>query len=271
MSALDRKKYLRFSDLHLNLFSSISINFLIKKIKKENPEGVFITGDISSGPSLEFYLIKLAKNIKCNIYFVLGNHDYHKKSIQDVHETVKNICLSYKHMHWLTNSDPISLNSEVAIIGTEGWYDAKHGDPRWLRFTTDWILIEDFTKCKTLTERIEKFQDLSRISANIISDKLNKALLTHKTVFVLTHFPPWIDAVRDKGGMFENFWLPYNTNTIMGNEIEKIMKNKNKKQCIVLAGHTHSETWVRISRNIDCHVIKSSYVGLIARMDHIYI
>lgn len=266
-----RKKYLRFTDLHLNLVWPLSVHLLVRHINKEDPEAVFLTGDISSGPLLEFHLKQLARGVKCPIYFVLGNHDYHKRSIEGTHADVRRICATHSNMHWMTDEDVISLNDEVALVGTEGWYDAEVGDPGWIRYTSDWFLMPDLLFLDNMDQRIERFRDMAKKSAQLIGARIEKALETHKDVFVLTHVPPWTECTRDRGTFFENFWLPYNTNTIMGQTIEAVMQDRKKKHCTVLAGHTHTETWVRVRRNIECHVSKANYMGVFRTTDHIYI
>lgn len=268
---VERRKFLRYTDLHLNLAWPLSVRWLVNNINKENPAGVFLTGDISTGPSLEFHLTQIARGVKCPVYFVLGNHDYHKRSIEGTHADVRRICAQYPNMHWMTESGIIPLSDEVALIGTEGWYDAEVGNPEWIRFTSDWMLMPDILFMDSMEQRIEAFRQMADRSARLISDRLEKALETYKDVFILTHVPPWTESTRDRGTFFENFWLPYNTNTRLGDAIETVMRDRHKKHCTVLAGHTHTETWVRVRRNIDCHVSKANYMGVFRTTDHIYI
>jgi len=263
-------KYLFFTDTHLNRVSPWTKYRFIKNILNEDPAGMFITGDISNGLMLILDLEILAYFIKCPIYFVLGNHDYNYSSIDNIHNKIRNLCKKYSNLIWLTESEIVPLSEEVALIGVEGWYDAKIGNPNLLKFTTDWLLIEDFRKLHSLSERIEAFRELSNKSCEIIEKKLNQALeLDYKTIYILTHFPCWKESTRDEGTLLEPFWLPYNTNIKLGQTIENIMKDLKRRNVTVLSGHSHCSTYIRVSRNIDCWVGRPN--ALISNLQKIFI
>lgn len=266
-----RRKYLRYTDTHLNLAWPFSIYRLVRCINKENPDGVFFTGDISTGPSLEFHLTQLARGVKCPVYFVLGNHDYHKRSFEGAHADVRRICSMYPNMHWMTESGIISINEDVALIGTEGWYDAEIGNPKLLRYTLDWLLMPDLLYMTDMSARIEYFRSLADRSARLISDRLEKSLETHKCAYVLTHVPPWSEATKDRGSFFEKFWLPYNTNSRLGLAIENVMSTRKNRYCTVLAGHTHMPVNIHIRRNIECRVGDANQLGFFGSVERIYI
>jgi predicted phosphohydrolase len=256
------KRYVWYSDPHLNMSVLPWMKrFFVNRLEKLHADGLFLSGDISSGKNLESDLRFLARNFNGPIYFVLGNHDYHGRYIDSVHSDVRRLCDSYSNLHWLTESPIISLNQDVALIGAEGWYDALSGDPDYLKYTTDWFLTSDFRALDDMNSRIEMFRHLAEESANKIETKLLESLETHKTVFIVTHFPPWKEATRAVGTKMEKFWLPYNANTILGQRIEKVMEGRKKKRVIVLAGHTHTPCKVRVSNSIECVVARASYFG----------
>lgn len=263
-------KYIWHTDTHLNLAWPFSINNLVRNIRHENPTGVFITGDISNGKNVENHLDKLASQLDTNIYFVLGNHDYHGRTVDSVHDDMKRLCDRHSNLYWMTNSGIISLTEDIALIGTEGWYDAHHGDSGWIKFTVDRLLTIDF-KSTSFDEQLKTFRQMAQNSANMIEKLLEKALEQHKIVYILTHFPPWKEATRDEGTLMENFWLPYNTNIILGKKIEKVMEGRNKKKVIVLSGHTHQQTSITVQRNIECRVANSSYSGFHKKNERIYL
>lgn len=267
-----KSKYLWFTDTHLNNVLPWTKALFIRNIIKEKPKGIFLTGDISNGLTTAFNLKLLAKFIDCPIYFVLGNHDYYFSSIYDTHAKIKKICEKYKNLIWLTESDVISLTDEVALIGTEGWYDASIGKPQYLRYTLDRLLISDFRKIPLLSEKIQMFKDLASNSCTILSNKLHKALEQgYKSIYILTHFPPWKEATRDEGTIMEPFWLPYNVNLRLGKTIEDIMVDHKKRNVTVLSGHTHTDSWIHVSRNIECKVNKAKYYGNTRNEEHIFI
>ena len=269
---MSRLKFLWYTDTHLDKVAPWTLFIFIRNIVKAKPAGVFLTGDISIGPLLCAHLKLMACFIKCPIYFVLGNHDYHFTNIQKQHQKIREMCQQYHNLIWLTDSDVIQLTDEVALIGVEGWYDAQLGNPKYLKFTPDWMLTEDFKQLPTMEQRIDAFRHLSQQSCLLLEQKLEKALQQdYKKVYILTHFPPWKEATRDEGTILEPLYLPYNVNLSLGQTIEKIMQDRKKRSVMVLAGHTHSDCWIHVSRNIECKVNKAKYYGHIRNEEHIFI
>ena len=259
------QRFAWLSDTHMNLSALPFMKRLhLLGVKRGSPDGIFITGDISSGQWLESDLRFLARNFLGPIYFVLGNHDYHGRHIASVHDDVRRLCHEYPNLIWMTEAGVVSLNPDVALIGTEGWYDATLGDPELLRWTTDWFLTFDFLHLKSHEHRVEMWRDMSARSASLIEVRLREALETHKTVYVITHVPPWKEATRAMGTLMEPFWLPYNTNTTMGHAIERAVDGRRKKRVVVLAGHTHTPCRIRVTNSIECAVARSTYWGSVS-------
>lgn len=267
-----KDKYLWYTDTHLDKVAPWTLARFISHIISEKPKGVFLTGDISTGPLLCPHLKLLARFIKCPIYFVLGNHDYHFIGIEKQHENIRAACKKYDNLVWLTESDIIDLNHEVALIGAEGWYDARLGNPKYLKYTLDWLLTPDFRKLPNMEARVEAFREISNKSNQLLEEKLHKALEQgYKTIYLLTHFPPWKEATRDVGKYLEKFWLPYNVNLNLGQMIEEVMADRKKRNVTVLAGHTHTDAWIHVSRNIECKVNKAKYYGYVRNEETIFI
>jgi len=252
-------KYLWFTDTHLDNSFLLQKYFFFKEIKKENPKGIFLTGDISTGKKVVKDLESLAKHIDCPIYFILGNHDYYHSSFCQKHNEIKALCRKYTNLHWLTQHNCFPLTEESCVLGTEGWYDCHFGEPEFTRFTFDWFMIDELYSLPTHQDRIEYFKYLAEESCQIIERQLTFALENYKTIYLLTHFPPWAEATRDIGTLLEPFWLPYNVNYRLGKKIEQLMSGRKKKKLICLAGHTHTSNMVHVSRNIECIVHEASY------------
>lgn len=251
--------FLWHTDTHLGLMPWTKVNF-IYRIIKDNPKAIFLTGDISTGMITPIDLAFLASCVKCPIYFVLGNHDYYFSSFSKIHDKVRRVCEEYPNLIWLTESEPIEITKEKVLIGTEGWYDASFGNPKYLRATFDWIFIEELRCLPSMSKRIEKFKELSQQSCVIIENKLKKCVEKgYKEIYILTHFPPWKESTHHIGTFFEKFWLPYNVNGQLGKTIEDIMKYHKEINVIVLAGHTHKEGWASPYKNVRCHVGAGNY------------
>jgi predicted phosphodiesterase len=266
------KRFVWLSDTHLNLsvLPFLKRRF-VRQLNSAGPDGLFLTGDISSGPWFESDLRFLARHFHGPIYFVLGNHDYHKRHITSVHSDVRRLCQEQQNLHWMTDEPIVHLDDDVALIGTEGWYDAQNGDQKLLKYTSDWLLTFDFLHLDGMEARVAHWRQLAKESADMIAERLEAALEDHKTVYVMTHFPPWVEATRAQGTLLEKFWLPYNTNVAMGQAIERVMEGRKKKRCIVLAGHTHTPCHIRVSNSIECMVARASYLGSVSAEETIVI
>lgn len=263
--------YLWYTDTHLDKVFPWTKYFFIKNIIKQNPKAVFLSGDISNGLCTCFDLKLLATFVKCPIYFVLGNHDYHFSSFNKKHEQIRQLCNKYPNLVWLTQEMPIELDKNSCLIGAEGWYDVSIGNPKYLKFTFDWFMTEDFRKLPSMTERVKAFQALADQSCEHIEFKLKTALAgPHNTIYLMTHFPPWKEATRDEGTFMGEFWLPYNVNVRLGKTIERMMAFSDKK-LVVLAGHTHTDCWIHVSKNIECKVNNAKYYDSTRNEEHIFI
>lgn len=257
-----RRKYLWFSDTHLEKVSSWDKGRFLYKLSNESPAGIFLTGDISNGLKICFHLRMISAIANCPVYFVLGNHDYHFSSIDKIHDKIHNLCEKNPNLVWLPENGPIKLSKKAAVIGVDGWYDAENGNPDFLKFTPDWFLIKDFRKLPSMDARIEMWRKIARASADSAEKKLVEAINSgYKRIYLLTHVSPWKEATRDVGTFLERFWLPYNTNLTLGRKLKEVMSNHNKKRLTVLSGHTHEQSIIWVRRNVQCIVNDSNYLS----------
>lgn len=252
-----KSKYVWITDTHITL--PLDRKRMVDIIHNEKPVGVFHTGDISqSGLTTISDLEYIGKKIGRPFYFVLGNHPIWFSSFERIHRRVRELCKEYKNLIWMEDQDVISLNENTACIGVEGFYDARVGNPYYLQFTLDWMFIEELREIPTMNDRIEMFRDMAKTSAKKATLKLEKALETHKNVFLLTHYPTVREANRTDGWLPERFWEPYNCNSILGEELNKVMEKHRKRNLTILSGHIHTPSST-IERNVECRVGRGSY------------
>lgn len=251
ISLMERDKYIRFTDTHLLPWNRIPI---VNYIHKENPKGIFFTGDISNiGITFISDLKFIAERIDIPIYFVCGNHDFWFSSFKETYKNIRELCNKHKNLFWLSDIDVVKITNDIGVIGSEGWYDARIGNVNYLKYTADWYMIHEFKRLSP-EERIVEYRKLAQASADRLSNLLDKSLNKLDTIYLLTHFPPWKEAHRDSGTFLEKFWLPYNVNITLGKALEEVMLKHNDKNLIVLCGHTHEEISIRVSKNIECNV-----------------
>jgi hypothetical protein len=203
---------------------------------------------------------------------VLGNHDYWWSSLAKTEQKIRDLCQEYSNLIRMDDQEVIPLNEETAIIGIEGWYDCKGGSPHYLRWTADWFMVEDFRKLPNMDARIEMWKRMAQQSAEKIAVKLEKAIEQgYKTIYLLTHYPPFIEANRNLGSIFEKYWVPYDCNTIMGEYLKPIMAEHKKKHLKIISGHIHLPMGIQVSRNIECRVGSARYLGIFSPEENILI
>lgn len=257
------EKYIWITDPHINnMFPWQKYSFINKIQNEEKPKGVLISGDVSGGPLLSYDLKLLAKT-NIPIYFVLGNHAFWWSSFDKTHKRVRKLTSKYPNLIWLEDKEIVPLDDEICLIGAEDWYSADVGDSKWLKYTFDWFMIKDFRQMNSMEERINAFREIADRGVKNIEHKLKKALeLDYKTIYILLHYPPFIEATRDEFSTFGKFWLPYNSNIRMGKAIVNIMKDYKNKHVHILAGHSHEPIFIRASRSVDCQIGEGRYLGI---------
>lgn len=256
-----KNKYLCYSDTHLNFTFPWTQYSFAAKIAAEQPKGLFLPGDIACGLTVEHMLTFLVKKLNIPIYFVLGNHDSYGTSFKETHDTIREVCKEYPNLIWLTDRESIKLTDEACVIGDDGWYDARLGQTAYIAYNFDWMTIKEFRKLKSFDDKLIYSRFLADQSTATLKNKLENALEEFQTVYIVTHMPPWREAVRGLGTEAEEFWLPYSINHHMGRMIENVMRDRGNQNVIVLSGHTHTPVIINVSHNIECVVQNGKYLG----------
>lgn len=244
-------KFLWLTDIHLNFLSPHDVMNFASKLRSYNADGILISGDISTGPRLIDDLSVLASNVRCPIYFVLGNHDFYRTSFTEAEHAVKNLCSNESSITYLSSVEYITLSQDVALVGQDGWYDTRWCEPlSSLVFLYDFFLIKDFRALFSHKERIALAREKAYEEAQRTSSKLRQALKLHKTVYFITHFPPWPQATPYEGNLIKRFWVPYSTSKVMAETLKNVMIDFPDRKLIVLSGHTHESKEYQPTENI---------------------
>ena len=64
------------TDIHLNFPGVEGRDVFFSSIRAQQPDVVFVTGDIAEAPSLTHLLHEMRQAIQVPLYFVLGHHDF---------------------------------------------------------------------------------------------------------------------------------------------------------------------------------------------------
>ena len=240
----------------------------IQCMSEQSPEAILLTGDLSMANFLIAHLELIDQNVKCPVYFVLGNHDFYYGEIESTRAKVKECVNKSKWLRYLTASEPFEFSPNTVIMGHDGWYDFGFGLSNPIRFImSDWLYIQDFTGTidkfgrnyyindNTKIKQISK--DLAQSGAAQIEQQI--LATSHKNKIILTHFPPWEEASLYNGKRSEEQALPVFASKCMGEAIERSSNQNLECNHIVLAGHTHDPYCGKITNNIECRVGKARY------------
>lgn len=248
-----KKKLLWLTDLHLDAADIAFTGEFLKMIESHHPDGVLIGGDISNGYASLLRLKEIASKLSCEVYFVLGNHDYYYGSISNIRKMAALLTQEIPPLHYLTQSNVIELAPDTALIGDDGWSDAREGD--FLHSTVvlnDYFLIDELKELTPL-DRLHKLNSLGIESAKHMEKILRLALEKYERIILLTHVPPFIEACYSGGKVSDSNWSPHFVNKAAGDVLRALMTSHPHHELLVLCGHSHEPADVKILPNL--HVL----------------
>ncbi len=258
-------KLLHLTDTHLDHLHLKAVQSYCRKLKRENPDIVVITGDISNANMLFEHLLVLRKELApCPVFFVAGNHDYYHGSIEEIRAKFSGgLCVyegpaktlpSGEGAWWLGCSGVIHLTDTHALVGSDGWYDGGYAD--WFKSQldmNDYYLIRELSgpRIKTRQERFDALQVLSGASADYVRTQLQAAFdAGYKTCYVATHVPPFKESSVYRGKVSDDTWLPHFSSKKMGEALTQVCLANPDNQAIVLCGHTHGASTYFALKNL---------------------
>jgi predicted phosphohydrolase len=270
------KKFAWCTDIHLDFIDGPDdvgrvVDEFAEPLSKIDCDGVIISGDISLAQHIIRHLKILDRVIDKKVYFVLGNHDFYGGSFDDVRSEVAALCAGSNSLRYLTGAAPISLTPSTAIVGDDGWYDARYGDASTSPYVmTDWFRIFDYINAGamrpgawgarpdmgTVIALSRKFADAA---AQRLLDAMRSAATSHQRVIVVTHIPPWTKVHRHDGKAATPASHPWYTSAATGRAIEMAAEEFSNVAFEVYCGHTHGRYDSRISKNVTCHVGGADY------------
>jgi 3',5'-cyclic AMP phosphodiesterase CpdA len=230
------------TDLHLNFLSYAQADEFLARVEALESHAVLITGDISEARDLGRMLAHIGERLERPVYFVLGNHDFYHGSIREVRALATRLCDgAASRLRYLTAlSEPIALTPTVALIGHDGWADARLGDyERSLVMMNDYRLIAELA-AHGKRDRWPILQALGDEAAGHIRTVMPRALERFPHVLLATHVPPLREACWHEGRLSDDEWAPHFTCKSMGDAILDIMRDFPERRLTVFCGHTHS-------------------------------
>lgn len=235
------------TDVHLNFLGAADRARFAAQVAATDTAGVLITGDIAEADSLEPLLDELAAAVAPRpLWFVLGNHDFYRGSIAEVRARAAAMTAA----RWLPAAGVVPLDDGVALVGHDGWGDARLGDPAYTRVElSDFHLIRDLAG-SSRRARHTVLRRLGDEAAAALRELVTQALGVARHVVVATHVPPFRESCWHEGQISNDEWLPYFTCAAVGDVLRELMSARPDARMTVYCGHTHSGGEAEILPNL---------------------
>ncbi len=231
------------TDLHLNFLESEALDRFLATVEGERPEVIFVTGDTGESQDV-LELVEQLSQI-APVYFVLGNHDFYRSSIAEVRER------AIATKRWLPALGPVHLTESTALVGVDGWGDARCGNLESPVRLADWMWIrelEGLLHCSS-AHRVETLRRIGVDEATTLERHLGRLEPTRELV-VLTHVPPFAEACWHDGKQSSPDWLPWFTCIAVGEVLRDHALQHPATRMTVLCGHTHGRGEYQVSENL---------------------
>lgn len=248
------------TDIHFDFLEPAQVREYLAEVRSSGADAVMLTGDISDGNHVVARLAEMDAALERPIYFVLGNHDFYYGSIRGVRQAVADLCRERPNLQYLTTiSEPIELAPDLALIGHDGWADARLGDyERSMVMMYDYRLIAELAHM-TKRERWPVLKALGDEAAEAVREKLRKALARFPRVWLATHLPPLREACWHEGQISNDEWAPHFTCKALGDVLLETMREHPDRQLTVFCGHTHSPGIAQPLPNLTIYTGGASY------------
>ena len=239
------------TDIHLEAVTVERFEQFMDEIKSRNVDLLFITGDIDE-KELSESIRQMIARLRIPIYFVLGNHDYYRKTIANVQAAMQMLTNQSRNAYWLPAQGVVKLTSTLGLVGHGGWADGGYGD-----FINSSVMLQDYLLIRDLQnklgqELLDKLQFLGKMGGDYIRNILPVALEQYQHVILLTHAPPFREATWHLGNTPTDAdpHLPHFSCKAIGDALLEVVPQYPDKQVTVLCGHTHSAGHAQILPNL---------------------
>lgn len=229
------------TDVHLNWLDFQQQAVFYAHIRQLRPDFLALGGDIAESGDVLYFLGTMATELHCPLAFVLGNHDFYYGSIPHIRQRVAALCREHPNLVYLTDADYVSLTPRIALMGHDGWADARAGN-----YDESNVVLADYGLIAELAglnkeDRRQVLHALGDEAADHVRRVLPEAARSHEQVILLTHVPPLREACWHQGQVSDDHWAPHFTCQAVGEAILEIMPKFPDCRLTVLCGHTHSE------------------------------
>jgi UDP-2,3-diacylglucosamine pyrophosphatase LpxH len=243
------------TDIHLNFVDAPLRQTFFDSVASQ-ADAVAISGDIAESHDVVHYLRKMEEILQKPIYFVLGNHDFYRGSVPPVRRLVTETTLKSNHLKYLTGLDVVELTPHTALIGHDGWADARCGDyDRSDVILNDHLFIAELAVCWNRVDLDKRrlrpiLEALADEAARHFGRVLESAASKYPHVIAVTHVPPFREAAWYRGKTSDDDFLPYFASKVVGAVMQKVMSAHPNSNLLVLCGHTHGGGELQVQDNL---------------------
>jgi len=248
------------TDIHLDHAAPESVAGYHRALGAVAGSVLLVTGDISTATRLTRDLEALAIAARRPVFFVLGNHDHYGGGVSDVRDQVIALEARGAPAHWMPPLGVVPLDDDIAMIGVDGWADGRFGDPLATPLVlNDDRLIAEIARQSSRLAKLAVKRALADADAARLGTLLKRAAKAARTIVVATHVPPFVEALPTRGRLSDPRWYPLLTCGATGTVLREFATAHPGHDLLVLAGHTHAATDVRVLPNLRCVVGGARY------------
>ncbi len=238
-----------------------SLTAHVEALHAAAPDAVLVTGDFATAATLARWLRAYRRMTDRPLYFVLGNHDFWGSGVAEVRDEVRRLSAGTDGLVYLTGADPVTLAPGVALVGHDGWYDARAG--RWdaPRFRMqDWEQVRDFPASAGHEGIVAVARGLADAAEADLLPQVEAAARHHTTVLVATHVPPWPLPPGSRRHPDGEWIAPWYVAERLGQALERAAAAHPAVRFRVMAGHAHARReGMAIAPNLTCDVGGARY------------
>lgn len=249
------------TDLHMNFVGDEQRQRLYRELAATDADALLVSGDIAEADSFAAELRALKTAADCPVYFVLGNHDYYRNSIQAVREAALRLNQDDDQLIWLPAAGAVSLLDEhVVLLGHGGWGDGRAGDFFGSDvLLNDYLMIQELREATGPIDRVSRqlpqslYEQLNRLgdeAADSLDSGLDEALQKAEQIVVMMHVPPFHEACWHAGQLSDDNWAPHFVCQAAGQVLLRRMQAVPEKRMTVLCGHTHGAGQAQLLPNL---------------------
>ncbi len=243
------------TDIHLNFLDDHERRQFLESLRGQ-ADALVVTGDIAESNSVGAALRQMGDMLEMPIYFVLGNHDFYRGSIAQTRAEVARLATESERLTYLTAGGVVELSPRTALVGHDGWADARLGDFWGSKvFLNDFVAIrelrlwkDEFTLDKPSLRRM--LEGLGDEAAAYLKSVLLPAAERYSQVIVATHVPPFREAAWHEGRSSGDDYLPFFACKAVGDVLLEVARSFPDCRILVLCGHTHGGGEVQVQENL---------------------